>query len=75
MRRILLRPAPDLPHLIPITLHCPYCGEAFDSSVDPSAGSQRYIEDCAVCCRPIEVGVRVDVDGELLGIDTATDRD
>ena len=59
----------------PIALHCPYCGESFDTSVDLSAGSQRYVEDCAVCCRPIEVGVRVGADGELLGIDTATDRD
>ena len=45
-----------------VTLHCPYCGEASESSVDCSAGSQAYVEDCAVCCRPIEVQVRVDDD-------------
>lgn len=61
--------------MLPITLHCPYCGESFDTSVDLSAGSQRYVEDCAVCCRPIEVGVRVGDDDELIGIDTSTDRD
>jgi transcription elongation factor Elf1 len=61
--------------MLPITLHCPYCGESFDTSVDLSAGSQRYVEDCAVCCRPIEVHVRVGDDDELIGIDTATDRD
>lgn len=61
--------------LEPITLDCPYCGESFSTVVDLSGGSQRYIEDCAVCCRPIEVSVRVDEDGELLGIDTRTDRD
>ena len=33
---------------------CPYCGEVFDTPVDTSAGSQHYIEDCPVCCRPIE---------------------
>ena len=58
-----------------ITLDCPYCGESFATTVDLSAGSQRYIEDCAVCCRPIEVILRVGDDDELLGIDTATDRE
>lgn len=24
-------------------------------TLDPSAGVQRYVEDCSVCCRPIEV--------------------
>jgi hypothetical protein len=33
---------------------CPYCGEPVDSYVDPGGGEfQEYIEDCAVCCRPI----------------------
>jgi hypothetical protein len=33
---------------------CPYCGEPIDSYVDPGGGErQEYIEDCAVCCRPI----------------------
>ena len=58
-----------------ITLHCPYCGESFATSADLSAGSQRYIEDCAVCCRPIEVALRVDDEGNLVGIDARTDRD
>lgn len=61
--------------LEPILIHCPYCGEAFESQADTSAGSQRYVEDCAVCCRPIEVLLRVGDDGELLGVETATDRD
>ena len=58
-----------------ITIHCPYCGEAYETVVDLSAGSQRYIEDCAVCCRPIEITLRVGEDGELLDIVTSTDRD
>ena len=58
-----------------ITLNCHYCGESFSTTADASAGSQRYVEDCAVCCRPIEVTLRVDEDGELLGVDTTTDRD
>ena len=42
-------------------ISCPYCGEAItiliDQLVDQSVGEQQYIEDCQVCCRPIEVHV------------------
>ncbi|MDZ3823929.1 MAG: CPXCG motif-containing cysteine-rich protein [Pseudoxanthomonas sp.] len=48
-----------------VTLHCPYCGESFDSPADPGGGElQCYIEDCAVCCRPIAVQLRLDEAGE-----------
>ena len=43
--------------------------------MDLSAGSQSYVEDCAVCCRPIEIALRVGDDGELLDVSTRTDRD
>jgi hypothetical protein len=44
---------------------CPYCGEALELTVDESAGKhQSYIEDCVVCCRPIEVQVLID-DGDV----------
>ena len=36
-------------------VQCPYCGEPIEMQVDRSAGSQAYVEDCSVCCRPIEV--------------------
>ena len=36
-------------------ISCPYCGEVFSVQVDSSAGEQAYIEDCQVCCRPIEL--------------------
>ncbi len=36
------------------SLFCPYCGEAVDTYVDPGGDAvQSYVEDCAVCCRPI----------------------
>lgn len=38
-------------------VQCPYCGEWIEISVDASAGAQRYVEDCQVCCRPMEVSV------------------
>jgi hypothetical protein len=50
------------------TVQCPYCGEPFDTLVDLSAGSTSYIEDCQVCCRPIDLGIEVAVDGELTSV-------
>ncbi|MGE4365871.1 CPXCG motif-containing cysteine-rich protein [Thermomonas sp.] len=44
---------------------CPYCGEPVTLMLDASAGAQHYIEDCAVCCRPITVVVEVEDDGAL----------
>jgi hypothetical protein len=41
-------------------IQCPYCGESIDLLVDTSVDHQRYIEDCTVCCRPIEIDVTVD---------------
>ena len=58
-----------------IAIDCPYCGERFTTTADVSAGSQAYVEDCAICCRPIEIALRVDENGELTGVDTRTDRD
>jgi Cysteine-rich CPXCG len=58
-----------------IAIYCPYCGESYETTIDLSAGSQKYIEDCAVCCRPIEIALRVGDDGELLDVNTSTDRD
>lgn len=61
--------------LEPVTLNCPYCGESFETSVDTSGGSQAYVEDCAICCRPIEVRIRIDGAGELIDVHTSTDRE
>ena len=44
-------------------IQCPYCGEQITVVVDCSAGSQDYIEDCQVCCRPIPLRVAIDEDG------------
>ena len=43
--------------------HCPFCAEPITIVVDFSAGSQVYVEDCQVCCQPMEVAVGVDADG------------
>jgi hypothetical protein len=38
-------------------IHCPYCGEKIELFIDRSIDEQSYIEDCSVCCRPIELTV------------------
>ena len=48
------------------SVQCPYCGEPFETLVDLSAGSAHYIEDCQVCCQPIEMSLEVDDDGALV---------
>lgn len=46
------------------TIHCPYCGETIDILIDLSVPQQDYIEDCHVCCRPINFGIAVDSEGD-----------
>ncbi len=47
-----------------IPIACPYCGERVEVVVDCSIESQEYVEDCSVCCRPIELGVSINHEGE-----------
>ncbi|MEM7431117.1 MAG: CPXCG motif-containing cysteine-rich protein [Pseudomonadota bacterium] len=54
------------------SIGCPYCGECIDILVDESAGNQHYVEDCQVCCRPIEIGIHIDAYGSLTA-DVKTD--
>ncbi|MBT8117798.1 MAG: CPXCG motif-containing cysteine-rich protein [Gammaproteobacteria bacterium] len=54
---------------------CPYCGEHFETNVDTSAGSQDYIEDCPVCCRPIEFHLAVGTEADDFTLVTGRDDD
>ena len=47
-----------------VGVECPYCGEAISVLVDTSVAEQEYVEDCSVCCRPIEFSVTC-ADGEV----------
>jgi hypothetical protein len=51
-------------------VHCPYCGEYFETRIDTSSGSSNYIEDCQVCCQPIEFSLEVDHAGALVALAT-----
>jgi hypothetical protein len=46
---------------------CPFCAEPITLLLDLSAGEQSYIEDCEVCCRPLQVSFDV-IDGECAGL-------
>jgi len=53
---------------------CPYCNEGFTAFIDLSQGDHRTIEDCFICCRPIEF--LIETDGTTLTrIDAFTDND
>ena len=44
---------------------CPYCGEQIEILLDPADVNQQYIEDCQVCCKPINFLVFESIDEEL----------
>lgn len=46
-------------------VNCPYCGESLEIVLDPSVRQQQYVEDCQVCCQPIQFRVRVGADGDV----------
>jgi len=54
-----------------VELQCPWCGEAYGSMLDLTDASRSYIEDCQVCCRPIEVRLEVSERGALESVSTA----
>ena len=36
---------------------CPYCWEQISMLIDTSQSQQDYIEDCEICCNPIQISV------------------
>ena len=52
-----------------VRIRCPFCGERFEALVDASGGAADYVEDCPVCCRPIELHLRTDEQGDFDGLD------
>jgi hypothetical protein len=43
---------------------CPYCNESITILIDPEDIDQEYIEDCQVCCKPINFAVSLGADDE-----------
>jgi hypothetical protein len=48
-----------------VAIRCPYCGEPLETRVDLTGGAGSYIEDCQVCCRPMEIGLELAANGAL----------
>lgn len=34
---------------------CPYCGEQISMLLDLTISEQMYVEDCEVCCQPMQI--------------------
>ena len=49
-----------------VAVCCPYCGERLENRVDLTSDELSYVEDCQVCCRPIEFGIERDETGALV---------
>jgi len=47
------------------SIQCPYCGENISILVDCSVEEQSYIEDCEVCCRPINLWIHIDLNQDV----------
>lgn len=43
---------------------CPYCWEEISILVDTSVRNQSFIEDCEVCCNPIQFTITIE-DSEI----------
>lgn len=37
---------------------CPYCWQDISMLLDSSIENQSYIEDCEVCCNPMQISVK-----------------
>lgn len=48
-----------------VAIQCPWCGERLDVRVDVTASQRSYIDDCEVCCRPMELTLELEDDGAL----------
>lgn len=46
-------------------IDCPYCGEAQSVLLNAEEVGHSYIEDCQVCCRPIEYTLFWSAEGDV----------
>ena len=52
-------------------IDCPYCWESICVLLNPEDLGENYIEDCQVCCQPIEFFITQDGLGELKALVSA----
>ena len=51
-----------------VPVRCPYCGERLETRVDLTTEEPSFVEDCEVCCRPIEFHIERDAGGVLAAL-------
>jgi hypothetical protein len=51
-------------------IQCPQCGESFPITIDTSQGDHSLIEDCTVCCRPMELEIQCEP-GQIVQVQIA----
>ncbi len=57
----------SLNQLVETEIACPHCGESFPLLVDTTQEEQTLVEDCSVCCRPINLTI-VCEPGEVIDV-------
>ena len=50
---------------------CPHCWQNISMLLDPSIAEQKYIEDCEICCKPIEIHIQFSY-GKLITFNTSS---
>jgi transcription elongation factor Elf1 len=54
-------------------IRCPFCAEPMSIVIDLSAGSQSYVEDCQICCQPMQISFETSNDElDFLQVDCAS---
>jgi len=49
-----------------VEISCPYCGEINIIEIDITEGlSQTFVQDCEVCCRPIQLNISIDKNSKI----------
>ena len=54
--------------LVDHTVVCPSCWEPHVVTIDLTEEERHFIEDCHVCCNPMEVRFQLNADSELTGV-------
>ncbi len=44
---------------------CPSCWQRISMVLDPSVSSQSYVEDCEVCCNPLQIRYVIENDAVI----------
>lgn len=48
-----------------VEISCPHCGEPSTLEVEAGERDQEFVQDCSVCCRPLQVRLHIAEDGSI----------